>query len=241
MMWLSKKEIESISAAVFRRYKALPCFAGREVRKVDPELLANALFGLRIVYVHLSPDRHILGATTICDSISVAIYNEVGHKFYYEMDGKTILIESDLQDDPKKHGRQNYSIMHEVAHQIICRMFETQDAMVMKRVLYYRTGPNEHNDRNWEEWQAETMAAALLLNPDCVRSALREFGLGNGIDVLNPVFRVKEYKKFCAIADYLGASKQALAIRLKDFGLLKKDYLRNPYEMLDVWDASFRP
>jgi len=36
------------------------------------------------------------------------------------------------------------------------------------------------------------------------------------------------------MARFLGVSKQALAIRLKRLGLMKKDYLQNPYTLADV-------
>ena len=51
---------------------------------------------------------------------------------------------------------------------------------------------------------------------------------------MNKIYRPKEYRKFCKIAELLGVSKQAMAIRLKRLGLLKKDYLQNPYALADV-------
>ena len=37
------------------------------------------------------------------------------------------------------------------------------------------------------------------------------------------------------MADEMGVSKQALAIRLKNLGLLDREYLKNPYEMLNIY------
>ena len=61
-----------------------------------------------------------------------------------------------------------------------------------------------------------------------------KFDLERGIDVLNRIYRPKEYGLFCKMAKFLGVSKQAMAIRLKRLGLLKKDYLQNPYALADV-------
>ena len=36
------------------------------------------------------------------------------------------------------------------------------------------------------------------------------------------------------MAEFLGVSKQAMAIRMKRLDLLKKDYLQNPYALADV-------
>ena len=43
-----------------------------------------------------------------------------------------------------------------------------------------------------------------------------------------------ENDKFAALADFLGSSKKALAIRMKQLGLLEHDYLDNPFSMLEV-------
>ena len=68
-----------------------------------------------------------------------------------------------------------------------------------------------------------------------LRSYMGRFtGLTWSIGILNKVYRPKEYGRFCEMAEFLGVSKQAMAIRLKRLGLLKKDYLQNPYALADV-------
>lgn len=65
--------------------------------------------------------------------------------------------------------------------------------------------------------------------------ALHRFELDGGIEILNKIYRPKEYERFCKVAEFLGASKQAMAIRLKRLGLLKKEYLQNPHALVDVY------
>lgn len=65
-------------------------------------------------------------------------------------------------------------------------------------------------------------------------SALIRFDLPSGIEILNKIYRPKEYERFCEMAEFLGSSKQALAIRLKRLGLLKKEYLQDPYAMVYI-------
>lgn len=60
------------------------------------------------------------------------------------------------------------------------------------------------------------------------------FGLGEKIEYLNKIYRPKEYERFSALADFLGCSKKALAIRMKQLGLIKKEYLDNPFDMIIV-------
>ena len=78
------------------------------------------------------------------------------------------------------------------------------------------------------------MASALLLPKEIVQRALLQFDLRNGIGILNRVYRPKEYEHFCRMAEFLGVSKQALAIRLKRLGLLKQEYLQNPYALINI-------
>ena len=61
------------------------------------------------------------------------------------------------------------------------------------------------------------------------------FGLGEKIDCLNKIYRPQEYERFSALADFLGSSRKALAIRMKQLGLVKKEYLDNPFDMISIY------
>ena len=61
------------------------------------------------------------------------------------------------------------------------------------------------------------------------------FGLGSKIECLNKIYHPTEYEKYAALADFLGCSKKALAIRMKQLGLLKKEYLDNPFDLITVY------
>ena len=64
---------------------------------------------------------------------------------------------------------------------------------------------------------------------------MERHGLGRQIQILNRVFRPQAYKAFSELACSLGVSKQALAIRMKHLGLLDKEYLENPYALVNIW------
>ena len=57
-----------------------------------------------------------------------------------------------------------------------------------------------------------------------VRSNMLSFGLGEKMPLLNRVYATENYNRFSDMADHMGVSKQALAIRLKGLGLLDHDY-----------------
>lgn len=233
MSYLSRNDIEQIAARVTNNYKRLPRFQGQAVEHIDPEILACELCGLRLDYVHLSRDGLTLGITSD-GKVDVPVFGEEGEPILYFLDGDTILIEKDLKSAPEQRGRYNFTLMHETSHQILYRLFQSRTAPVHHRVVFYRGQAPQYPIQNWDEWQADRLASALLLPADLVWGALRKFGLETGIPILNKVFRPKEYKKFCEMAQFLGASKQALAIRLKRLGWLQKEYLRDPYALVDI-------
>ena len=68
-----------------------------------------------------------------------------------------------------------------------------------------------------------------------MRSNLEAFGLYGRPLMLNRVFARSDYDRFVEMADYMGVSKTALSIRLKRLGLLRADYLRNPYALVDIY------
>lgn len=87
---------------------------------------------------------------------------------------------------------------------------------------------------DWEEWQVETLAAMILLPPECVVRSMERFGLGTQMRLLNRVFAPADYKKFEAMASFMGASKTALSIRMMQLGLLKRNDLSDPYSLVRV-------
>lgn len=143
------------------------------------------------------------------------------------------MIETDLKDDPAQYGRYHFTVAHETAHQILADLHPT-DRALQNRVVRYRGDSPQFPIHDWSEWQADNLASALLLPLEIVHGALHRFDLEHGIGILNKVYRPKEYRRFCEMAEFLGVSKQAMVIRLKRLGLLKKDYLQNPYALADV-------
>lgn len=233
MSYLSRKDIEAIAVRVFNDYKQLPRYAGLPIARVDPVILATELCGLHIDHFHLSKDGMTLGMTSF-NEFGVGIYDDNGQPCIYYLDGTTVLVEKDLKDDPASYGRYNFTLLHETAHQILARLYPNSPRAVQNRIVYYRGRSQQYPIQDWDEWQADNLASALLLPVEIVMCALPRFDLQNGIEILNKIYRPKEYERFCKMAEFLGTSKQALAIRLKQLGLLKKEYLKDPHALVNV-------
>lgn len=226
MACLSRNDIETIAAQIISNYKSLYRFDDFPAERVDPYILAHDLLGLTIEYYHLSNDGSVLGLTSH-SSMGVEVKDDDGELLIYYLDGKTLLIEKALHEDKTQLGRHNFTVMHETAHQVLGHLYALPNRKANCRVHYCTMAQRQRKTfKDWDEWQADTMASALLLPADFVRNALYQVGLGNGVAVLSRWGNPEEYEQFCEAAAFLGASKQALAIRMKQLGLLRYEPCR---------------
>jgi len=233
---LTRNYIESIADRVLTAYRNLPEFKGTQLYRIDPEILLTKVLGLNIEYAHLSLDGTILGLTSFGE-VEVEVFDEADMDTFLCLDGKTVVVEKELQLDTKMRGRRNFTMMHECGHQVFKMLFPTEYGAGNKaRAVHFYTANSEKKKpiQDWEEWQANTLASAILLPEDLIRQGMFLFGLGERIEYLNKIYRKEVYDRFAALADFLGSSKQALAIRMKRLGLLEHEQLDNPYSMIEV-------
>ena len=237
MKRLSRRDLELIASGIVLTYRGLPYVKGSELFRIDPELVNKDLLGLTVGYEHLSLDGQTLGLTSF-QEMGVEVYDGCNEPFTYVLDGKTILVEKDLRDDMSKAGRKNFSLMHEGAHQILKMLYPLDygaEQTSAPPLHYYKVKDERfRHSLDWEEWQANTLAAAILMPEELLCRALYMFGLGERIDILNRLYRKREYDQFCNLAQFLGVSKQALAVRLKQLGRLRCAQLDNPHQILDI-------
>lgn len=228
--YLSYNDLDAIAARVFRAYSKLPeVQEAGQLLYIDPNLLLKQLLGLTIEYRHLSTDGTTLGITAY-DEVGVEICDEDEDLFYF--DGKTVLIEKDLQTEDQT-GRRNFTIVHEGCHHILKMLFPKDygSGANARRVLRYR---DMRSERIREEWQVDRLTSSILMPQELVEQAMSLVGQNGRIDMLNAVWRRKEYERFCNMCYLLGVSKQALSIRMMRLGLLGEEHLRHPNEILDI-------
>lgn len=183
------------------------------------------MLGLSVYFRQLSYDHSILGMTAP-DEVMVPIFDENKERSIFILDGKTVLIEECLNHSPKATGRRNFTIAHECAHQILYRLYP-EIYGPNQRVLcdYRRNNAPKRKIADWEEWQADALAACLLLPEDAVKDAMFVYGLGDKVKVLSRKYSEYKYQCFCEMADALGVSRSALSFRMEQLGLLERNEL----------------
>lgn len=236
MKRLSRKDIECIAEKYVQAYLELPEIKNTQVYRIEPEIMLEKVLGLTVEYMHLSYDGDILGLTSFGE-LGVQVFENDDEESFYFLDGKTVLVESDLNYDNKLRGRKNFTLMHEGSHQIFKALFPNDYGVTEKSagVHYYKIASERSKAIvDWEEWQANTLAAAILLPKQIIERGMFLFGLGNRIECLNKIYYPAVFERYAALADFLGCSKKALAIRMKQLGLLEEEYLDNPFDLLTV-------
>lgn len=221
MAYLSREDIERFAEPLIARYKQAFVPEHHLCYHVDPSALA-ALLGFRIEYIYLTQDGSILGQTA-SDAVWTTVFDENMHPVYFLLDGSTILIKKRLLH-PKSIGRKNFTNAHELAHQLINRAFPGFNSPQCRvHCDYRRTAEKPVTD--CYEWQADALAAALLLPPDALSDAMFLFGLGARMKVLSRKYSQTNYDRFCEMAEFLQVSKTALAYRMEHLGLLERNLL----------------
>lgn len=224
MVYLSRADIETIGTQIIQQYKSETIPVKHMCYRVDPLELASVL-GLTVDFQYLSHDGQILGVTSP-DQICVSTYiPQYGDMLYY-LDGDTILIEKRLQNTPKLVGRMNFTIAHEIAHQILYRHYPGVYGPDHRVLCDYRRTPNKHAAiSDWHEWQADALAAVILLPADAIIDGMFMFDLGKKMKVLSKKYSYYKYECFCALAEYLQVSKSTLSYRMEYLGLLERNCL----------------
>ena len=224
MVHLSRNDIERIAEVVLNQYKVMFVPTQHICYTVDVTQLARML-GFRIEYVHITADGSILGQTS-SGAVWTTIYDDNMNRMYFELDGSTILIEKRLLNDPRMEGRKNFTIAHEIAHQILNRKYPEMYSAQNRTFCDYRRSTKPKKEIvDWHEWQADALAAALLLPFDVLQDSMFVFGLGEKMKMLSRKYSSTRFELFCEMADYLQVSRTALSYRMEQLGLLDNNQL----------------
>lgn len=220
---ISRVDIEQIAEPIIEKYKQAYVPKRHMCYRVDPTKLAT-LFGYRIEYLQLTREGSILGQTASVPLWTTIMDPVVGETCCF-LDGKTILIEKRLNNNPRIVGRKNFTIAHELSHLILNGLDPQMYGFQYRTFCDYRKTGKNKKITNWYEWQADALAAALLLPPDALDDAMFIFGLGGKMKVLSRKYSRNKYDSFCEMADFFQVSKTTLAYRMEQMGLLERNLL----------------
>ena len=241
MLVLSRQDIEVIGNSVLEDYDK----CGIDIMRIpiDIESFARNYLGLTIEYQRLSENGSILGLTTyggvilelaLCDGLLQITVPE-----------DTVLLDDSLAEVRSLH-RRRFTLAHECAHQILARIEERKTgknfrtSVVSGRKYSCR---ELHKAFDWSEWQANTLAAGLLIPKQELLKELSQWGGMRMPTVYGHYFGRRDYRLMKELTATFGVSISAMKIRLNELGRLTtkefSDYV-DPYSILpDRWGVAY--
>lgn len=227
---LSRSELDDIASSMLSKYAPDVL---RYPKPLGISNLAEDSFGLTLRYEKIAKDNEILGLVVFSDG-NVPCYDEMNKKITIEEQYGTVLINTGISADSDWY-RRRFTIAHETAHYAIHRSYHSDNKKQFKLrsdnmayiacraenigQMHFRR--NLTTDNDWEEWQADGMAAALLMpKTTFTHEAMRIIRDCTGKHSLpfNAPFSVRNevHKR---LSDVFKVSKTAAEIRMKHLGL----------------------
>ncbi len=220
--YLSRAELEEISHGLIEVYaKQNP---KKTVQSIDIEHFITGFLMLKIEYASFAEDDDSK-AGFMADGETPILLHSNGEMIPFVFPKNTIVLDKYLLAE-KEYGRRRFTMAHEASHHILGKVQTTQENN--------RIHSEYENDRAYSkeeilqmlqsaEWQADTMAASLLMPRFLVENALRKFADSKLIKLYGDSTFTADGKAIMRnMATYLGVSYKALIIRLTHLNMLER-------------------
>ena len=231
MYCLKNGDFDAIASMVLNEYlpKSL-----KNPQPVDIDYLIEECLYLDVKKVHITLEGHILGMMVFGDT-KLKYYDSLYRPVVEELKESTMMIDLSLDGD-NNLPRERFTKAHETGHWICHRSLHSLDklpyefrrasAIACRDTNIERYRYNEElrrSESDWEEWQADRFAAALLMPKDpfikVATAIIRNCGIRSGVLVKG--YDVEASKTAISkIASFFMVSRKAAQIRMKQLGLL---------------------
>jgi hypothetical protein len=236
-MIISRTDIEEYAESILTDFNGGATEDAARIRPTDIEALAARYLGLRVAYTRLSDSEELLGLTAYAD-VDIELTRFL-RKQIVRVPRNTVLLDERLLPkrsyEDTERGRRRYTLAHECAHQIFYRAAsktpvyagEAQRSGFVRERRNDGAGellPSQRQNAlsavRDDEWQANALAAALLMPPQSVAALMQRFAGNRCLISYDRRFNIPDklvLEHFCAA---LGVSRAAAVIRLRQLGYL---------------------
>lgn len=244
-MYLTREQIEAIaicSLDSFNRRCHVEMNPDRRkyARPLLLEQFVGQFLGLDIDYKKLSSDGSILGLSVYADTRYE--YEDKGVLRSFPVHHNQVLLDEmflGVKKGDSKWGQRRFTLAHEAAHQILYRMDEVENrfaarkAYSARQVYSIRELKTLEDREKWTEWQANTLAAALLMPASEMYKAL-----GNRFSKLvsyEGKYTYADRRTISELCDTFEVSQSAMDIRLKELGYVVESSGSQFFEPMEVF------
>ena len=216
--YLSRADLSRIAGKYIDQYYTRFGISKNAPEPIDPERLASAVLGLNVKMLPLCSDGSILGLT-VFQRCGFTVTLGDGTKLVEIFMPRDVVIDSALAAD-RCTGCRNFTIAHEAAHHILADLFPNDygKAVKCRGHIAYR---ERNGQPSWEEWQANTLAAELLMPTFLVNAEIERAALCMPNGILYKSASDPNYEKILEMAARMGVSWSAIRIRLQQMQVIK--------------------
>ena len=231
---LSKIDIEKIATDVLKEFSPSNLVTPTQL---DTLSFLQDYLGLYVKRKYIGTfELGILGSIVMCDEMEIPSYDEMFRPTVLVETYGNVLISPSLCS-MENAPRRRYTEMHEGAHFILHKDYykclERESVNQHKLIACRRMellNDNPKTAADWVEWQADYMAAALLMPQkvfcDYARSIIRSFGVPRGyLTVSSYTNKRQAFEIISKVAERFYVSYRAAQIRMIKLGLIRE----NPY------------
>ena len=174
---LSRAQIEEMAVEILKEYNPDQLV---KPQPMDVDRFLEQYLGVDIDFKFLTHCGVYLGMTVFNDSDKVPIYDPVTDRAkYISCKARTVILDNRLLTENQEH-RYAFTGAHEGSHVIVHpEYFEMlqerslqEPSLVQCRGDEIKSGRKPRTDREWIEWQADTLAACLLMPAPAVYKAV---------------------------------------------------------------------
>ena len=218
----TRAEIDEIGTGLIQVYKNK--FPNKVVSYIDIEHFITVFLGLKIEFASFAEEDYgKIGFTS--DGETELMINQNGKVLPFSFPKNTIVIEKFLLSD-KEYGRRRFTMAHEAAHYILSKLqAEPTKACFHSEYDNERAYTKEELRQmfNSNEWQADAMAASILMPRFLVEGALGKYTRADSIKVYGEsTITARDKGAIQQMAKFLGVSVSALRIRLEHLNMIEK-------------------
>ena len=217
MIYLSRNDLHELSLKLLYHYyktSELP------FRPLDIDNFAQQYMNLTVRYEDLTcKNRTVLGC--IAYENTVLVLDPNNPNTHFPINARTVFLNKSLKKRDQK-GRRNFTLAHECAHNAVHSIYPNAWPEFQCREPGRKYSLRELiTGDDWCEWQANTLASKLLMPAHLVFGLMEREGYCGKVKVY-PKDRLlfDEQGLIRNMTDFLGVSKSALLIRLKQLNLL---------------------
>lgn len=224
-MILSRRDLDWIADNIIEDFQQ---DTKQQFQRTDIDRLAEQYLRLSVSYTRLSKEGNLLGLTAY-DATDVKVYGEDQiARIHIERD--TVLLEKNFlvpylteKEKQKRAKQRRFTLAHECAHQILFRM-EPDAVKNSLRSQYSQRRLYDCQDlkakEDWNEWQANTLGAALLMPKSTVEQYFEAYQQGLPLVSYGGKYAKREHLAMAHLMGIFDVSRSVLEIRLKALGYL---------------------